>query len=201
MTATLPHDTVERAVAIRREIHRYPELGFEEENAGRIVERELAVLGIEHRRVVGTGVVGIVRGGCRAASPACAPTWTRCRSLEGSGEPFVPRFRARCTPAGTTRTPPCCSARRACCSAARATLHGTAVLLFQPAEEGPGRRAADDRGGRDGRSHDRRGRDAARRRAPRDRHDRLHAGRRSTRRPTNSTSPSTARAGTARAPH
>ncbi|HWT05090.1 MAG TPA: amidohydrolase, partial [Xanthomonadales bacterium] len=62
MTATLPEETVARATAIRREIHRHPELGFEEHNTQSIVERELDTLGIEHRRVARTGVVGIVRG-------------------------------------------------------------------------------------------------------------------------------------------
>ena len=54
--------TVERTVAVRREIHRLPEPGFEEERTAALVERELDALGIEHRRVAKTGVVGIVRG-------------------------------------------------------------------------------------------------------------------------------------------
>jgi metal-dependent amidase/aminoacylase/carboxypeptidase family protein len=55
-------DTAARAIAIRREIHRQPEFGFEEHNTQAIVERELDELGIEHRRIASTGVVGIVRG-------------------------------------------------------------------------------------------------------------------------------------------
>src|ERR1700761_6335765 len=62
MSATLPAETAERAVAIRREIHRHPELGFEEHNTQAIVERELDAIGVEHRRIATTGVVGIVRG-------------------------------------------------------------------------------------------------------------------------------------------
>jgi amidohydrolase len=58
---------------------------------------------------------------------------------ERSGESFSSKFPARCTPAVTTRTPRCCSVRRACCKAdAGRTPRGTAVLFFQPAEEGPG---------------------------------------------------------------
>ena len=107
MTATLPHDTVERAVAVRREIHRHPELGFEEENTARIVERELDEIGVEHRRVANTGVVGIVRGALPGRVVGLRADMDALPIAEDSGE-AAPRWcRARCTPAGTTRTPPC----------------------------------------------------------------------------------------------
>lgn len=49
--------------AIRRELHRYPELALEEFQTAQRVEQELDRLGIEHRRVSKTGVLGILRGG------------------------------------------------------------------------------------------------------------------------------------------
>ena len=44
--------------------------------------------------------------------------------------------RARCTPAATTRTWRCCSARRGCSSIDRADVAGRVLLMFQPGEEG-----------------------------------------------------------------
>jgi metal-dependent amidase/aminoacylase/carboxypeptidase family protein len=62
MTTSIDPAVAERAIAIRRDIHRFPELGFEEERTASIVENELESLGIEHRRIAKTGVVAIVRG-------------------------------------------------------------------------------------------------------------------------------------------
>ncbi|MGJ3630036.1 M20 metallopeptidase family protein [Sphingomonas sp. MMS24-JH45] len=54
---------------------------------------------------------------------------------EETGLPFASTIPARCTPAATTRTPRCCSARRRRC-ARRRTRSGTIVFMFQPGEEG-----------------------------------------------------------------
>ena len=47
---------------IRRDIHRHPEVGFREERTASLVERQLDELGIPHRRMAGTGVVGLIEG-------------------------------------------------------------------------------------------------------------------------------------------
>ena len=49
-------------VGIRREIHMYPELRFEEFRTSELIVDELKSLGIEVFRVSGTGVVGVIRG-------------------------------------------------------------------------------------------------------------------------------------------
>jgi amidohydrolase len=52
----------DRLVDWRRDLHRHPELGFEEHRTAAFVERTLTELGIEVRAgVAGTGVVGILR--------------------------------------------------------------------------------------------------------------------------------------------
>ncbi len=52
-----------RFVALRRDIHAYPELGFEEHRTSRLVATLLGEWGIEvHTGIAGTGVVGVVRG-------------------------------------------------------------------------------------------------------------------------------------------
>ncbi|HKU67195.1 MAG TPA: M20 family metallopeptidase [Candidatus Baltobacteraceae bacterium] len=139
MTVIVPTDQVrERVVELRRTIHRHPELGFEELQTQALVERELDSLGVEHRRVAKTGVVGIVRGakpgrvvGLRADMDALPIT-------EKSGEPFSSEVAGKMHACGhDAHTAMLLGAARVL-QGMRGDLHGTIVLLFQPAEEGPG---------------------------------------------------------------
>ncbi|MCC7282500.1 MAG: M20/M25/M40 family metallo-hydrolase, partial [Acetobacteraceae bacterium] len=51
-------------VALRRDLHQHPELGFEEVRTAAIVAAELDRLGIVHRGgFAGTGIVGMIEGG------------------------------------------------------------------------------------------------------------------------------------------
>ncbi|HET7837665.1 MAG TPA: amidohydrolase, partial [Variovorax sp.] len=55
---------VSRFVAIRRDIHAHPELGFEEHRTSEKVASLLEEWGIEvHRGIAGTGLVGVLRRG------------------------------------------------------------------------------------------------------------------------------------------
>ena len=52
----------------RRDLHRHPELGFEEHRTAKLVCERLAALGIEHHAGIGrTGVVAVVRGRSQAS--------------------------------------------------------------------------------------------------------------------------------------
>jgi amidohydrolase len=139
MTSLLvPTDVAERAIAIRREIHRYPELGFEEERTASIVERELDALGIEHRRIAKTGVVGIVRGALPGKVAGLRADMDALPLTERSGESFSSEVSGKMHACGhDAHTAMLLGAARVL-QADRANLHGTTVLLFQPAEEGPG---------------------------------------------------------------
>ena len=54
---------VSRFVALRRDIHAHPELGFEEHRTSALVAERLREWGIEvHTGVAGTGVVGVLKG-------------------------------------------------------------------------------------------------------------------------------------------
>jgi amidohydrolase len=137
-TTTLPEETVARATAIRREIHRHPELGFEEHNTQAIVERELDALGIEHRRVARTGVVGIVRGALPGRVAGLRADMDALPITEDSGEECASEISGKMHACGhDSHTAMLLGAARELHDT-RASFHGTAVLLFQPAEEGPG---------------------------------------------------------------
>ncbi|MBD5606590.1 MAG: amidohydrolase [Candidatus Eremiobacteraeota bacterium] len=135
---TIVPDVAERAIAIRRDIHRFPELGFEEERTAGIVECELDALGIEHRRVAKTGVVGIVRGAFPGQVAGLRADMDALPLDERSGESFSSEVAGKMHACGhDAHTAMLLGAARVL-QADRANLHGTTVLLFQPAEEGPG---------------------------------------------------------------
>lgn len=55
---------ISRFVALRRDIHMHPELGFEEHRTSQIVAERLREWGLEvHTGIAGTGVVGVLRNG------------------------------------------------------------------------------------------------------------------------------------------
>jgi amidohydrolase len=131
-------DVAERAIAIRREIHRFPELGFEEERTAAIVERELDALGIEHRRLAKTGIVAIVRGALPGKVAGLRADMDALPLTERSGESFSSEVPGKMHACGhDAHTAMLLGAARVL-QAERDTLKGTAVLFFQPAEEGPG---------------------------------------------------------------
>ncbi|PZO04619.1 MAG: amidohydrolase [Hyphomicrobiales bacterium] len=126
-------------IAIRRDIHAHPEIGFEEVRTSGIVAEKLAEWGIEvHRGIGGTGVVGILHGtggpgrriGLRAdmdALPMDETTNLPWRST-------IPGRMHACGHDGHT-TMLLGAARYL---AENRGFAGTAVFVFQPAEEGLG---------------------------------------------------------------
>ena len=53
----------EETIAIRRDIHAHPELGFRDFRTSGIVEEQLKACGLRVRRCAGTGVIGVLEGG------------------------------------------------------------------------------------------------------------------------------------------
>ncbi len=50
-------------VRLRRAIHQHPELGFQEKRTSELILKSLRSSGVEAKRLCGTGVVALVRGG------------------------------------------------------------------------------------------------------------------------------------------
>lgn len=125
--------------AIRRDLHAHPEIGFEEHRTSGIVAEKLSQWGIEvHRGVGGTGVIGLLKGngggsrriGLRAdmdALPMDEKTNLPWRST-------IPGRFHGCGHDGHT-TILLGTARYL---AETRNFDGTAVFIFQPAEEGLG---------------------------------------------------------------
>jgi hippurate hydrolase len=129
----------EELTAIRRDLHAYPEIGFEEKRTSGIVAEKLESWGVEVHRGVGiTGVVGVVRGrsdngrrvGLRADMDALPMEETTNLPYRST---IPDRFHG-CGHDGHT-TMLLGTARYL---AETRNFDGTAILIFQPAEEGVG---------------------------------------------------------------
>lgn len=126
-------------ISIRRDIHRHPEIGFEEERTSRLVAERLARLGITvHTGIGKTGVVGVLQGkrpgtkmiGLRADMDAL-PMEEKTNLPFASVNPG--RFHG-CGHDGHTAI----LLGAAQYLAETRNFAGTAVFIFQPAEEGLG---------------------------------------------------------------
>jgi amidohydrolase len=127
----------ERVRTHRRIIHRQPELGFDEHRTAAYVESVLSQLGVPSRRVVGTGVVGVIRGD----GPGCIGVRADMDALPVPEAPGRDGYRSQfegishaCGHDGHV------AVLLGLAELLRAVdrLPGTVVLYFQPAEEGPG---------------------------------------------------------------
>ncbi|GAC1654270.1 MAG: M20 family metallopeptidase [Vulcanimicrobiaceae bacterium] len=137
MTVSIPQPTLARVTELRREIHRFPELGYDVPKTAALVERELDSLGIEHRRVTQNGVVAIIRGRSPGRVAALRADMDALPIPEQSGEAFSsehPNVMHAC--GHDAHTAMLLGAARTL-QARREELAGTVVCIFQPAEEGP----------------------------------------------------------------
>ncbi len=131
---------MDELVAIRRDLHAHPELGFEEARTSEIVARKLKEFGVDevHTGIAKTGVVGVVRGkgesnraiGLRADMDALpiAEKTNLAYSSRNEGKMHA------CGHDGHT-TMLLGAARYL---ADHRNFDGTVYLIFQPAEEGRG---------------------------------------------------------------
>ena len=125
--------------AIRRDLHAHPEIGFEEKRTSGIVADKLAQWGVEvHRGLGGTGVVGVLRGkgngGKRIGLRADMDALPMEENTNLPWRSTIPNRFHGCGHDGHT-TILLGTARYL---AQTRNFDGTAVFIFQPAEEGLG---------------------------------------------------------------
>ncbi len=126
-------------IAIRRDIHAHPELGFEEVRTAGIVAAELARLGIPHQSGIGrTGVVGIIEGGRAGPVLAIRADMDALPILEKTGLPFASTTEGLMHACGHDIHTTTLLGTAAVLRELAPHLAGTVKLVFQPAEEGLG---------------------------------------------------------------
>jgi amidohydrolase len=125
-------------VEIRRDLHRHPELGFQETRTAGIIADRLRALKFDEVRtgVGGTGVVGVLKGGKPGPVVAVRADMDALPLQELIEVPYkslVPNVKHACGHDGHTSI---ALGVAEIFSLVRADLPGTVVFLFQPAEEG-----------------------------------------------------------------
>lgn len=131
-------DNLEEFVAIRHQLHRNPELGFEETETSNLVAEKLKNYGYEvHRGLGKTGVVGVLKKGHGAKSIGLRADMDALPVQEATGLPYASQSPGKmhaCGHDGHT-TSLLATARHL---AQHTHFNGTVNLIFQPAEEGLG---------------------------------------------------------------
>lgn len=125
-------------IQLRRDIHRHPELAFEEHRTAELVANKLKAWGYEvHRGLGGTGVVGTLKRGSSTRSVGLRADMDALPIQEASGAEWAstkPGLMHACGHDGHTAMLLAAAHELA----RNAEFDGTLNLIFQPAEEGGG---------------------------------------------------------------
>jgi hippurate hydrolase len=131
-------DRVGEFIALRRDIHRHPELAFEEHRTAALVAAKLQSWGYTvHQGLGGTGVVGTLKAGQGLRTLGIRADMDALPIVEASGAEWTstrPGVMHACGHDGHTAM--LLAAAKAI--AEEASFDGTLNLIFQPAEEGGG---------------------------------------------------------------
>ena len=139
MTVTVPESIAADVVALRRDIHMHPELGFEEFRTAGIIADRLRALGYDvHEGIATTGVVGVLRGNKPGRTIMLRADMDALPLLEETPHEFRSTVEGKMHACGHDGHVAILLGAAEIIAQRRSELSGTVCLLFQPAEEGHG---------------------------------------------------------------
>jgi amidohydrolase len=135
----LSQTLLDEVVSTRRDLHRHPELGFEETRTAGIVAQRLRELGYEVHEGIGiTGVVGVLHGTRPGKTIMLRADMDALPVPEESGSPFASINEGKMHACGHDGHVAILLGAARAIVQRKAELAGKLVLCFQPAEEGHG---------------------------------------------------------------
>ncbi len=137
--AQCPADLVADVIAVRRDLHRHPELGFEERRTAALVATRLREFEYEVAEGIGiTGVVGMLRGTRPGKTVMLRADMDALPIEEENDAGYASQTRGKMHACGHDGHVAMLLGAAALIARRRDELAGTIVLCFQPAEEGRG---------------------------------------------------------------
>ena len=143
MSATLAiepsAEILAEVVAVRRDLHQHPELGFEEERTAALVAQTLRALGLEvHTGIGRTGVVGVLHGARPGKTIMLRADMDALPIEEENAVPYRSATSGTMHACGHDGHVAMLLGAARLVVARRADVAGTICFLFQPAEDGKG---------------------------------------------------------------
>ena len=136
---TVTPELAAEAVALRRDLHAHPELGFAEHRTAGIVAERLRALGIEvHTGIGGTGVVGVLTGGAPGPAIMLRADMDALPMPEENDVDYVSQNPGVTHACGHDAHVAMLLGAATLLHASRAEIRGRIAFVFQPAEEGGG---------------------------------------------------------------
>jgi amidohydrolase len=132
----LLRDLLPRLVELRRDLHRHPELGFEEHRTQGVVGDWLRAHGYAPRAVAGTGLCADLHPGSEGPTVALRADLDALPMTETTALPHRSEHEGRAHKCGHDGHTAILCGVAAVLAAGRGALPGNVRLLFQPAEEG-----------------------------------------------------------------
>lgn len=127
-----------KAVALRRAIHRHPEMGNAENQTSELIERTLRELGWDVSRPVGTSVMATLDGAAPGRCVAFRADMDALQLQEATSLPYASEIPGVMHACGHDMHCAGLLGLAMALTEVRETLHGRVRLLFQPDEEGDG---------------------------------------------------------------
>ena len=128
----------DETIALRRDIHAHPELGFQEERTAALIEARLKELDIPVRRIAGTGIVGVLKGDKPGNTVMLRCELDALPITEDNDLPFRSKNPGVMHACGHDCHAAITAQIAKILAAHRSELPGTVVFMFQPDEEGAG---------------------------------------------------------------
>lgn len=135
----VPNELAGEVVALRRDFHMHPELGFEEHRTAGIVTERLRKIGFDvHSGIARTGVVAVMRGSRPGRTIMLRADMDALPVLEESDHEYRSRIEGTMHACGHDGHVAILLGAAELIADRKDELPGTVCLLFQPAEEGHG---------------------------------------------------------------